>query len=280
MADLFTPGLRNQIMLDGNVLPVMQGSQFSMPENMTLPQVFSGNNLFQYQYVPGLQYPTITLHTQVMAGWFTAANLNKWFITRISDDVASAGALQYWDGASGISIPNAKVNSISLGGSQGDMVRCTLVLIGYGTPSALVEKPSSDTIDTNPAKFADIAVTGGLSSTPGDAKALSSFDIAISNNLDVCPDLNGTEYPTDVNSGQLTGTLRVVQQAKATALATGGNVTFTITPPGGSPVALAIANVVCLATRERSVQFPRQMRERNYVLLGNGGPDTCFVTIS
>jgi len=280
MSSLFTPGLRNQIMLGSQVLPVLPGTTFSMPENMIIPQVFSGNNLFQYVYVPGLQYPTINLNTMIIKEWFTAVNLNAFF-TRSGDDVAEvSGGLKYWDGAAGISVPGCKVGMLQIGASIGDLARCRMTLIGYSTVSALVAKPSSDYIGSNPAAFQHITASGGLSTTPGAVGAFSSFDLTLSNNLDVCPDLIGERYPAEVNSGQLTGTLRVVQQAKATLLTDEGAATFVITPPGGSAVSLAVQRVVCIDKEERTLQFPRQMRERNFVLLGKTGPDDMIIDIS
>lgn len=280
MPSVFTPGYRNQIVLGSTLLPVLAGTRFSMPENMIIPQVFSGNNLYQYVYVPGLQYPTISLNTFVTKDWFTAVKLNAFF-ERVSDDVASAGALQYWDGYRGISVPICKVNTLSLGASLGDLVRCQIVLIGTGTVSELTSIPSSDYVDVNPTAFQHVAVGGDLSTAASAANALSSWDLVLSNNLDVCPDLNGTRNPTEVNSGQFTATLRIVQQAKATAVANGGDVVFTITPSGdGTPVGITAHNIVCMDREERTVQFPRQMRERNYVLLGNGAPNVMPITIA
>jgi len=280
MSTGFTPGLRNQVVLGSAVLPVLQGSSFSMPKNLAIPQVFSGNNLFQFNSVEGLRYPVVNLNTLLTKEWFTAANLTKWFLTRTGDDVPTAGALQYWDGASGVSVPACKLNMLSIGGSYGDLMRVRMTILGYGTPSALTSKPSSSVIESTPASFFHVSASGGLSTTKDAANAFSSFDIVLSNNLDVEPELAATNYAQEINSGQLTGTMRLVMQAKRTPPADGTECSFTITPPGGTPVTITVLNPESLDPEERAVQFPRQMRERNFVLKGDGGPDQPIVSFA
>jgi len=271
------PGFRNQIVLDNVVLPVLPGSTFSMPKNYTIPDVFSGNNLFQFVYVEGLQYPMISLNTMVMSNWFTAQKMALWFLTRNGDDVASAGTLQYWDGKRGIQAENCKINVMSIGATSGEpLLRCRLTLLGAGAITQLGAKPSAGTIAATPAAFHHVTLGGGLSTTPGDAKSVASWDLTFSNNLDVCPELNATPYPTEHNSGRLTGTMRLVKQAGANMLADGTACTFTISPPSGTPVTITVHNPLCLDPEERTVQSPRQMREYNYALLGQSPTSAPF----
>lgn len=278
----WSPGLRAQVALGGAPVAVLEGSSFSMPRNLSIPNVFTGNNLYQYVYVEGLQYPTVSLNTIITRDWFIANTINGWF-TRVSDDVASAGTLAFWDGTSGWQASASKVGMLSIGGSMGQMMRCRLVIIGYGTLTAISAKPSATALSQNPTSFQHVGFSGGLASGAADAKSLAGFDLVLNNNLDMCPEFNGgTTMPAEFNSGQLTGTLRIVKQAAATRLADGASSVITVTPggSGGTPVSFTIPNPVCLDPNERAVQFPRIMREYNYALLGNAAPDASIISIA
>jgi archaellin len=216
--------------------------------------------------------------------WFTAANLTKWFLTRVNDDVGDAGAFAYWDGYRGISMQRSKVGMLSVGGSYGDLIRVRMTILGFGITSEedmiITSKPSAGTINDNPASFYNVVASGGLSTTKDDTKSFSSFDITFNNNLDVEPELSETQFAQEVNSGQLTGTMRLVFQAKRTPPSDGTSCGFTITPPGGSPTTITVPNPVSIDDQERTIQFPRQMRERNYILMGNGGPNVPIVSFA
>ena len=287
MASNWTPGLRNQVLLDSIVLPVLPGSTFSMPRNLDVPQVFSGNNIFQFVYVEGLQYPVVDLQLLVHKSWWNWTRLNAWF-TRTDDDVASAGTLQWWNGATGFSVSGCKVNVLSIGASIGQYVRCRVALVGTGTFKTLTSRPDTSTTITDPgARFQHVTLGGGLSPHQNEAHSAVSFDLTLSNNLDVCPELDSEFFQNgvlnkmpDQNSGQLTASMRLVMQAKATRPADGTDCTFAITAPGATvPVTFTVKNPVCLDPREMTIQFPRQLKEYNYVCLGDT-PDTVPVTIS
>lgn len=281
----FLFGLRNVIKLGTVTLPVLQGSMVSMPKNYNIPQVFSAQNLFQFEYVEGLQYPTFQINTQINSSWFTAAVLKGWFglpySGRTNDDVPTAGAIVYFNGVDGLSASDCKVNTLRIGATNGEVCRCVLVVMGYGTiDEAVVVQPSGLTkVTATPASFQHVSATGGLSTTKNAAGAFGSFDLTLNNNLDVNPELNYSVNPTDFNAGQFTAALRLVMQARATRLANGTDATISITPPSGSKVDFALLNALCQDPNERSVQFPRQMREYNYVLLGNDA-DSDPLTIS
>ncbi len=276
----FIPGFRNQIILgsggSAKVLPVLPGSSFSMPKNYAIPELFSGNNLFQYVAVEGLQYPMISLNTMITKGWFSAALLNGWFITRTNDDVADIGGLTYWDGKRGVAATGCKVNVMTIGATKGEtLMRCRVTIMGAGAISVITEQPDTTTLlkDT-PAAFHHVTLSGGLNTTGGHANACAAWDLMLSNNLDMCPELNATPYPTEHNSGRFTATLRVVKQAGADVPVDGTSCAFAIAVPGGSTVTLTAQNPLYLDPNERTVQSPRQMREFNAVLLGKDAGGT------
>lgn len=283
----FLFGLRNVIKLGSVTLPILQGSMVSMPKNYNIPAVFSADNLFQFVYVEGLQYPTFQINTQINMSWFTADVLKGWFglpySGRSQDDVATAGALVYFNGVDGISASDCKVNMLRIGGSAGDVLRCTLVILGYGTidPAVVVEPIGLTKVTATPASFQHVTSTGKMSTTKNATGAFASFDLTLNNNLDVNPEMNGSVYPTDFNAGMFTAALRLVMQARATRPADGVSSppVLTIAPPGASNVGITLANLLCLDPNERSVQFPRQMREYNFALLG-ADADSDPVTIA
>jgi len=290
MSTNWSPGLRNQVSLGSIVLPVQPGSSLSMPRNLTIPQMFSGNNLFQFVHVEGLQFPVLDLQLFITAPWWLAAAMQLWF-TRTDDDVQSAGALSFWNGVTKIATTASKVNLLVVGGSLGQILRCRLVIVGMGdiTIAATGTPPLATKLTGAPATFQHVALGSGLSSTPLDAKAVASFDLTLSNNLDVCPEINDALFVAGVlttlpeqNSGQLTGSLRLVKQAKAAPLAEelSGNSTIAITPPGGTVATITLMRPVCHDPREMSVQFPRQLKEYNYTLLGGATPGDPIMTIA
>lgn len=271
-----TPRLRGIVSIGGLVLPCLEGTTFSMPKNYAVPMVASGDNLFQYQIVEGLQYPTLSINTLVTKNNLTAALLNSWF-NRSNDDVASMGALIYWDGARSISVTACKLNMFSIGGSQGELLRCRLVIIGYGAPTLGASKPSGSAFDTStPTTFKHVSASGGIiiGAPNTEANAIASFDLMMSNNLDISPEMNNTFYPSTCNAGQFTATLRIVQQAAATRPpdfeppSTVHTCLFTITPPGASAVTFTVENPICTDPEERTQGGYRQMREYNYLCLG------------
>jgi len=271
MSTNFTPGLRKIITLGGNVLPTLQGCNFSMPKNYEIPWVFSGESMFQFAYVEGLQFPTVRLNLAVTQDWFTVGNLQNWFVRSGApqDDVASAGILVYWDGAHGVSVPVSKVASLSLGASRGNAsMRCQLVLVGAGEPAVINTKPDVSVLQSNVAGFHHVALSGGLANAEGQAASIAAWDLVISNNPDVSPELNGTPYPAEHNAGPMTGTMRLVQQAHAAKPANGTECIFTVTPPAGTPLGIHAKHPLCMDPEERTDQMVRQMREYNFTLLG------------
>src|SRR5262245_53034586 len=73
--------------IGSTVLLLRTGASLAMPRNPEMPHPISGGgNAGIVNYADGLVFPVVNLPVVPLdtgaASWFTAANLNTWFITR------------------------------------------------------------------------------------------------------------------------------------------------------------------------------------------------------
>jgi hypothetical protein len=228
-----------------------------------------------------VRFPVVILETCISKDWFNPATLNGWFgLPDRGDDVPSAGEWTYWDGARGGVAPNCKVHRLRIGASQGDECRCTIEAHGAGEIVHLGARPSAKMLAGEPALFRHISFGGSLSTVARNRATCGSFDLDLCNNLDPCPDLNGTKYPTEHNSVQLTAVMRLLLNAGALPVADNTPCMFTICPPGGNAVVIAAKGPVCIDRNTTVLQASRQLREYNYLLRSGTGPQDPPVAFS
>lgn len=277
------PGYRASALIDKGasslVLPALPGSSASMPKNYNIPTLITGNNIYQFIAVEGLQFPVLNLNLAVLGGtgegaWFSATELNSW-LTRTNDDVASIGALKIWDAYQGFSAATCKHADFSLGGSQGELVRCSARFWGAGAVTAIAPgaAPNNKIISGSPASFQHAWFS---------SSGIVSWDLSWSNNLMPNPSLPTSEsannvYPSEINAGMYTARLRLVMLPDATPPADGAAFTVSVKPPNAAAaVVFTCNNPLRLDPQERTFQMPRALREYNYVLLGKDASATTW----
>ncbi len=219
------------------VYPIQEGAGVQFPDKY-LDVPGTANNVYDYTYYNGLYYPTVRMPVDVMASWFTAANLNSLFLYRDPtrgergyDDLNQiAGDPVFSDGYRAIQLTKAKGAMLSVSTRQGDIIRANLGIMGAGylnVPWAAVTPPPGKR-----AAWSDLVVVSGVS---GVVDLSLSVDTACQPNA-VFGDGTGTGV-VEINAGKARFTLTLMVDAAGTYPQMGVPIVFTITPPtvSGAP---------------------------------------------
>ncbi len=229
------------------VYPIQEGAGVQFPDKY-LDVPGAANNVYDYSYYDGLYYPTVRMPVDVMASWFTAANLNSLFLYRDPtrgergyDDLNQiAGDPVFSDGFRAIQLTKAKGAMLSVSTRQGDIIRANLGIMGAGylpVPWAAVTPPPGKR-----ASWSNLVVISGVS---GVVDLSLSVDTACQP-TPICGDGTGTGV-VEINAGKPRFTLTLVVDAAGTYPQMGVPIVFTITPPTvsgapGVPVTFTLPN--------------------------------------
>lgn len=249
-------GLATQIRL-----PAMPGSTSSMPKNYGFPQP-AANNAYQYLYYEGLQVPVLNASMLVTEDWFSATNLNAWFMTRTNDDLAEVGlGFRFWDGYSGVTMAGAKGNTFSLGSVQGQPISASCMFMGTDL-TAIVGTPSFTVITSNPLTWSRVTIAG--------ITQVASWQLMWTNNCTPNPEHNASVHPSEINAGPPAASLRVTLAAEAAQPVDGSDITITIAKPvAATSLVITCRNPKVLAPNERAIQPARAFRQYDMNLLGD-----------
>jgi hypothetical protein len=280
-----TQGYRGSVNLGAAPLrmPALPGSRISMPKNYQIPPV-AHNMAFQYLYAEGLQVPSVDLDTVVTGDWFTAANLNAWFMTRTSDDLAaiagpdaSTYGMELFDGATGSQMRYPKGNSLILGSSPGSLLQCRMNFMG--TDILALTAPTYLVTTAAPLMYNHVSFDFSDSQTGND---VAGWQFMLTNNCMPHPGHPGDVHPSEINASQFIATLRLTLHAQTEIPTDGLPIAFTITPPTASAVTFTCGNPLVMAPNERSLQRSPAYRQYEITLLGDqdAGVEASPVTIA
>jgi hypothetical protein len=186
-------------------------------------------NFYQLNYTTGLIAPSISVRANVHSDFFTAALFGAWFTLRdTNEDMVTVGTVGYYDGNSANGLAPAYGNSFMLEWMQGGMVDLMMTFVSTGTTTMGTTGATPGTALL--AKWSNCAF--------GTATGVVRASLSYTNNCYPSGELSSTDYPAAIHGGPPSFTLVLDQKAKGTAPTT--SETITITPPGGSAVALAM----------------------------------------
>lgn len=220
----------------GKVLALQDGSGVSYPPKF-LDVPGTANNVLDVSEYLGLYYPSARVAVDVIADWFTTANLNAWFMSRGVirgqagyDDLSVIGnGAIYSDGNRATALLGAKGDMLSLSSRQNDIVRCNMSIMGAAR-SEVTWEPVAAPLGSR-ASFAHVRFVSGVA-------GVIDFQLQIMNNCAPNPimgDGAGTAV-TEINAGKPRFELSLKVDAKGVFPVYGTPIIFTITPPGGTVV--------------------------------------------
>lgn len=217
------------------VIPVQSGARNTWPPKFQMAAGVS-NNVFDVSYWDGLYFPSLNAPVDVTDDWFTATNLNAWFVTRGAavgvgfDDIAEMPTVAYSDGNVIQTLAQAKGNVLTMGCRQNEQLRCSLGIMGVSattTAWTLAGAPTPNILTR--ASFADVEFTAGIA-------GVTDWTFSIANNLAPNPIMGagaGTAV-VELNAGKPVVVLQATVDAAGTFPTNEGSYTFTVKPPGAA----------------------------------------------
>ena len=225
------------------VFPIQDGAGLSFPPKF-LDAPGAANNVYDVSYYNGVYYPTARVPADILSTWFTAANLNSWFVTRDPtrgeagyDDLAKiAGDCVLSDGHRAINILNAKGAAFSMSSRQNDIVRASMVFMGASKTEGSWTSVAAPTAARS--SFADVVFISGVT-------GVVDFTLSIDNRCGPSPIIGaGTGSSViEINAGKPRIMLMLLVDAAGTFPTMGTPIVFTVNAPGAAhPVQFTIAN--------------------------------------
>lgn len=218
------------------LIPIQDGSdQQYPPKYVDVDGV--ANNVFDVSEYNGIYFPTINAQADVCKTWFTAANLNAWFVTRGAvghgdigfDDLSEiANGLIMSDGNRVFGYTGAKGGSLALSCRQNDVVRCQM---GFMAPTGTeITWENVATVLDQRASFANVVFVSGVD-------GVTDFTFSIENALQPNPIFAHASQGSglvEVNAGKPRISLSLTIDAAGTFPTNFGQIVFTIKPPGAT----------------------------------------------
>jgi hypothetical protein len=227
-----------------NVIPIQPGHRAIFPPKYRMAAGVS-NNVFDISYFRGVYYPTINAPVDMTSDWFTAANINAWFVTRGAtagvgfDDLSEMPATIYSDGNTNHTLVKPKGNMITFGARQDEQMRCQISIVGADKTSAAWAAGTAPAPNgLVRASFADLLVISGL-------HGVTDFTFSLMNGLRPNPIIGegAGAAVVEVNAGKPVLVLQATVDAAGTFPVNEGSYSFSITPPGGTAVTFACARL-------------------------------------
>ena len=226
------------------VFPIQDGAGLSFPDKYRdVPG--TANNVYDVSYYNGLYYPSARIPADVMASWFTAANLNAMFVTRGATrgekgyddlfDIAGDPPV-FSDGKRAINMVGAKGSSLSLSTRQDDIIRATLGIMAAGETEGTWSPVAAPTGPR--ASFANFLAISGVD-------GVVDWSLTIDNQTSPSPVIGSGagSAAIEINAAKPRVMLNLVVDAAGTYPTHGGTMSFSITPPGGSAVTFTVLKV-------------------------------------
>jgi hypothetical protein len=263
-------GFRGWMTLSPTASPVrvlceVPGPQLSMPANFDTLYPASNQPFGEINRAEGITFPTLEAPMAPMTAWWTAVNLNAWFHTRTSDDLAAigGGGIDFADSAQAAGIgrfrmQNAKGCGYRLSWAFQERVR--FLARFWGTDLDPLLPASAPGTGLTGTQLMQNAVAFGGALNTGD---IISGSLEYDNGCTPNPVLNGTLRPTEINAGLPTAFL-TLQHNGGVPLASGSTGTITV----GS-VVFTVTDLECLNPRDRSQQAGRVVRSFRYKIYGS-----------
>jgi hypothetical protein len=203
-----------------------EGASFLMPRNLDIPypisvQSFGQLNWGEMPTFPVVQLPLIPMDPLGGTGeWFTAANLNSWFLTRSAapdyDLTAPTGGIIFSDnginnaaGVGTFKINNAKAAGFSLNIDKGAPIGFTTRWAGTSRTVTGITPPTAG-LDGSPLQAGKVSLGGPLANV-GIIGITLDFDTGLSANMEI----DGTNGVKEQNADLPTATLTIRQNAQA-----------------------------------------------------------------
>lgn len=254
-------------------IPVLPGATLAMPENYEFPGMIS-NLQFQVNFSAGLTFPTLEIPVAVTNNWFTATNLNAWFITRTADDLSAMPDVTLWDGASGVMALGVKGARLRLTITKGALVGAHLTLVGRALTRNVANPGLADDFRLLPARSQHCSITVGANNLNPinltfviDNQVTPNPEVGDTGNIDA---VTGGVHPSEINAGQLVVNGAVVMQAHNLPPADGTDFSVAITPPGATAaVTFALKNPLWQGRDTFNLGGPpRQVRQFTFICRG------------
>lgn len=226
------------------VYPIQEGAGLSFPDKyIDVPG--SANNTYDVSYYNGLYYPTARIPADVLASWFTAANLNALFVTRGAtrgekgyDDlfVVPGDPPVFSNGKRAVNLVGAKGAMLGLSTRQNDIIRASLSFMAAGQTEgawAAVTPPTGPR-----ASFANFLCISGVD-------GVTDWSLSIDNRCAPSP-IMGTvagASAIEINAGKPRVVINLTVDQAGTNPVHGGTMSFSITPPGGNAVTFFVPKV-------------------------------------
>lgn len=239
------------------------GARLSMPRNLDTPYPISNQAFGIINYADGLQFPVCDFPMIPMASWWTAANINTWFNTRTSDDLAGigSGGIDFSDSsqaAGQFNVENPKGASYQISASFGEPIGFMARFMGTNVSTTLGGTIPASGLTGTPLEFNSVTFGGGITSD-----LITGFTLDVDNGMTPNPELNGTLRPTEMNAG--------IQTARLTLQTNGGvplvdGTTGTITIGG---VNFEVTYLIAQAPVDRAQVAGRVIRSFSYLVLAS-----------
>lgn len=199
--------------LNGTVVVLRPGADQDFPLNPDIPPPINGYGGYgAMNYEEGMQFPQWSLPVVLLdtgaANWFTAANLNSWFLTRSSRPVWDLTALTSFlysengsigDGQGTWAGDGVKGAGFTLVGRSGQGIAMTMSFVGKdATPSTSSGDLPTTGLAGTPLSFDRINLG---SATAFDQVGTLGFTLQYSTGANPNMELNGTKRPTEINGG-------------------------------------------------------------------------------
>jgi hypothetical protein len=209
-------------------------------------------SFYPLNYATGISTPTVSVRTNPYANFFTAAAFGAWFLggtARGENDIAACGTIAFFDGLSGTAYPGAMADTFTIEITQGAPVGLTMNFLGAGTAAC-----GTRTCGTHaPAMYKNVAFT----TSTGVHRAVLSY----SNRCGPSGEIGTNDWPVAINANAPVFSLSLLQKPGGTPPTT--SETITITPPGGSAVAIGM-KFRLTSGPNRTVVFGETLYERVY----------------
>lgn len=256
------------------VLCRVPGPRLSMPRNLDKPYPASNQANGFINFADGLRFPTVDLPLAVFSSWFTAVNLNAWFATRASDDLAviGNGGIDFADSDDAAGVGRYRVMlpkgaRFRIRSSQGEPISFVGTWQGTDLDPANPAAAPASTLTNTPLMFNAASFGGALANTK-----ITAYDFLYDTGLTPNPELNSTLRPTEQNAGMVTGQLSLSTNG---GVPLADNATGTITIGG---VVFTFTKVICLNPDDREQQAGRVIRSFQYDCFGSTSADPIVIT--
>ena len=286
------------IKIGSTIWPVYPGATLTCPKNWAVNPIVG--NYWAWNVGDGLQMPVLEVRMVVLdtaTSVLSATNLNNWLARSadVAHDTTDLGNITLFDGRSTVTMSNCKMDGFTISTSKGEEINATFRFVGCGLTTTYHQETQLSNYrptwsQSNVLRFSAVRFLSPSNDAPW------GFGMNFSHGHTPNLNLNGTDFPSAQNAGMMAAGITMTVQAASDNAAGGPPITDstgviqfriggTFTRNGSSYTSQFSTTFTlnqCLnnTPNDRQINIPRNMRQYNYIALGNDAYTTPPLVVS